>query len=243
MALVLVTGSATGLGLGAARELISGGHDVVAHVRTPDRLPDELGTAAAEVVVGDLASLAESTRLAGEVNRLGRLDAVIHNAGVFDGPDLFAVNIVAPYVLSCLLTPPGRTIMLSSSMHLSGSAELGGLDFTAPAKRHHPYNDSKLQLTALAFALARLRPDPISHAVDPGWVPTRMGGPNAPDDLAAGHRTQVWLATAELASITPRTAGYWHHFKARSPHPATIEETFQSELLSRLAAHTGVELH
>ncbi len=241
MALVLVTGSATGLGLGAARELISSGHDVVAHVRTPDRLPDELRTAAAEVVVGDLASLAESTRLAGEVNRLGRLDAVIHNAGVFEGPDLFAVNIVAPYVLSCLLTPPGRAIMLSSSMHLSGSAELGGFDSTSPAQPR-PYNDSKLQLTALAFALARLRPDTISHAVDPGWVPTRMGGPNAPGDLTAGHRTQVWLATAELASITPRTAGYWHHLEARRPHPATLEEAFQNELLSRLAAHTGIGL-
>ena len=40
-------------------------------------------------------------------------------------------------------------------------------------------------------------PTPHVNAVDPGWVPTRMGGPAATDDLEQGHSTQVWLAVSD----------------------------------------------
>src|SRR3954465_14128651 len=45
------------------------------------------------------------------------------------------------------------------------------------------------------MAVARLWPDVYGNAVDPGWVPTRMGGSGAPDDLRLGHLTQEWLGT------------------------------------------------
>lgn len=231
---ILVTGAATGLGLAAARELIAAGHRVVVHARTPDRLPPDLRGAAADAVFADLASLDQTTKLVDRVNGAGTFDAVIHNAGILDGPDVFTVNVVAPYVLAASMTPPARTIVLSSSMHLSGSAD--------PETRQPSYSDSKLQVTALAMALARRRPDTVAHAVDPGWVPTRMGGPGASDDLDEGHRTQVWLATADLDEVDPRTGGYWYHRAPRRPHPATLDTGFQDALLARLASVTGVTL-
>ena len=49
----------------------------------------------------------------------------------------------------------------------------------------------------IAFAVARRWPDVLSNALEPGWVATRMGGANAPDDLDQAHRTQVWLAVSD----------------------------------------------
>jgi hypothetical protein len=90
------------------------------------------------------------------------------------------------------------------------------------------------------MAVASRWPGTSSHAVDPGWVPTRMGGAGAPDDLAAGHHTQVWLATAP--DVTPSTGGYWYHRQTQQPHPTARSEEFQALLLDALEQHTGVPL-
>jgi len=164
-------------------------------------------------------------------------DAVIHNAGVLNGPDVLAVNTVAPVVLTAIMRKPRRLIYLSSSMHRSGSTTLRGL---APETARATYEDSKLYITALAAAVANRWADTVSHAVDPGWVPTRMGGPGATDDLDAGHATQVWLATGE--DIDPHTGGYWYHRHPQRPHPATKDAAFQTELITALEAHTGIML-
>ena len=83
-------------------------------------------------------------------------------------------------------------------MHTSGRTSLDDLDWTTRRwDGTQAYCDSKLLVTTLAAAVARHWPDVRSNAVDPGWVPTRMGGPHATDDLALGHDTQVWLATSD----------------------------------------------
>lgn len=69
-----------------------------------------------------------------------------------------------------------------------------------------------------------------------------MGGSSASDSLEEGHRTQVWLATADPALIEPRTGGYWFHREPRRPHRAALDTAFQEELLDRLGAHTGIPL-
>jgi NAD(P)-dependent dehydrogenase (short-subunit alcohol dehydrogenase family) len=138
------------------------------------------------------------------------------------------------FALTALMDKPARLIYLSSSMHRSGSADL-----TRIKRGRVRYSDSKLYGTALAMAFASRWEGTISHAVDPGWVPTRMGGSRAPDDLTAGHETQVWLATHD---VTPATGGYWHHRMLQRPHRAAQDRAFQKALIAVIEARTGVSL-
>ena len=239
---ILVTGSADGLGRATAQTLQSEGHQVIVHVRGRERLSavDDLMRHGASAVVGDLADSAQTRAVAEQINEIGRVDAVIHNAGVYGGTAVLPVNVVAPYLLTALIDRPDRLVYLSSGMHRSGRAELAGQDWTG-TRRAGSYSDSKLLVTALALAVARRWPEVISHAVDPGWVPTRMGGPNAPDDLRLGHLTQEWLATSD----DPRacaSGGYWFHQQRRPPHPAAQDTRFQDSMLAALAAATGTPL-
>ena len=119
--------------------------------------------------------------------------------------------------------------------------------FGVPQSQHsqmrsnQAYSESKLYVTALAFAVARRWPDVLSNAVDPGWVPTKMGGPGAPDDLEKGHLTQTWLAVSNEVSATV-SGRYWHH---RRPEAAAREASnpyFQDQLSAKLAELTGVSL-
>jgi NAD(P)-dependent dehydrogenase (short-subunit alcohol dehydrogenase family) len=103
------------------------------------------------------------------------------------------------------------------------------------------YPDSKLFVTTLTAAIARLWPDVLSNAVDPGWVPTRMGGPGAPDDLRLGHLTQEWLATSDDPDART-SGGYWHHQRRIEPHPAIRDRRFQDELLDALGRLTATRL-
>lgn len=236
MALILVTGASAGLGRAAADALAGDGHDVVVHARNAARFPGAEDTGRwAGLVTGDLARPEEIHDVARQAAAFGRFDAVIHNAGVLRSPEVATVNTVAPYLLTALMDKPGRLIYLSSSMHRTGSTDLRRL-----SSGRASYDDTKLWVTTLALACASRWEGTSSHAVDPGWVPTRMGGRGAPDDLVAGHRTQVWLATHE--DVTPRTGGYWYHQQPRPPHPAARDEEFQAELVRALEAHTGVAL-
>jgi NAD(P)-dependent dehydrogenase (short-subunit alcohol dehydrogenase family) len=242
VARVFITGSADGLGRLAAESLLDGGHDVIVHARDDVRLETmrDLVARGASTVVGDLADLGQTRDVAEQVDRLGPVDAVIHNAGVKTGPSVLPVNVVAPYLLTVLIPQPKRLVYLSSNMHLGGRARLTGMDWAG----HHEtgsYSDSKLFVTVLAFAIARRWPDVLSNAVNPGWVPTRMGGPAAPDDLTLGHRTQEWLATSDDPDALT-TGGYWRHQTQLEPHPACHDTRLQDELLEELARHTGTPL-
>ncbi|HET9863129.1 MAG TPA: SDR family oxidoreductase, partial [Steroidobacteraceae bacterium] len=204
------------------------------------------------VVIGDLASAAQTRSLAAQVNELGRMDAVIHNAGIFREPargstpeghaKVLAVNTLAPYILTALITRPARLIYLSSSMHRGGEGPLDDIDWQRRRwDTYRAYSESKLYITTLAFAVARHWPDVASNAVDPGWVPTKMGGRGAPDDLEEGHRTQTWLATSDEPSA--KTSGkLWYHRKPQEPAAAALDVGFQEELMAKLAGITGLKL-
>jgi NAD(P)-dependent dehydrogenase (short-subunit alcohol dehydrogenase family) len=242
MARVLITGSADGLGRAAAETLLGDGHEVIVHARSAERLAavEPLISRGASAVVGDLSSADQTRSVADEVNRLGGVDAVIHNAGVLRGPHLLPVNVVAPYLLTALFERPQRLVYLSSDMHEGGRPTVAGMDWSG----HRPtasYSDSKLLVTTLAMAVARLWPDVYSNAVDPGWVPTKMGGPGAPDDLRLGHLTQEWLATSD-APEARTSGGYWYHQQRRTPHPAALDPHFQDDLLAALAHFTSAPL-
>jgi hypothetical protein len=93
----------------------------------------------------------------------------------------------------------------------------------------------------LCKALLRMWPDVYSNAVDPGWVPTRMGGPGAPDDLTKGYETQVWLATSddEKAKVNGR---YFRHKTERRYNPLADDAALQEQFLQKCKDVTGIAL-
>jgi NAD(P)-dependent dehydrogenase (short-subunit alcohol dehydrogenase family) len=255
MARVFITGSSDGLGLMAAQLLVETGHRVVLHARNEQRSRDakSLVPQAEAVVIGDLSSIAQTCRVAEQVNALGNFDAVIHNAAIGyresrriateDGlPHVFAVNTLAPNILTALIRRPKRLIYLSSGLHQSGDSSLKDLTWEQrPWRGQRAYSDTKFHDVLLAFAFARRWPDVFSNALEPGWVATKMGGPNAPDDLEAGRRTQVWLATSDdtAAMISGQ---YFYHMRLRRPHPATRDADRQDALIAACARFSGIEL-
>jgi NAD(P)-dependent dehydrogenase (short-subunit alcohol dehydrogenase family) len=251
---IFITGSTDGLGRDAALTLIDEGHQVVLHARSKQRAAAlaDLAPRAAGVVIGDLAIAAETRALADQINKLGRMDAVIHNAGIFressrgTTPDghakVLAVNTLAPYILTKLIERPERLIYLSSRMHRGGDASLSDIDWVERRWAvNQAYSDSKLYVTALAMAVARVWPKTISSAVDPGWVPTKMGGSSAPDDLEQGHLTQTWLAVSDEPAAKVSGA-LWFHREQQRPAAAALDVAFQDRLIARLTELTGVAL-
>jgi NAD(P)-dependent dehydrogenase (short-subunit alcohol dehydrogenase family) len=181
MATILVTGSTTGLGLAAAREMLDNGNRVIVHARTAERAESvrDLVDDGARIVIADLADLDATRTMADAVNQLGDVDAVIHNAGIYvddersltvDGhPRVLAVNALAPYLLTALVNRPARLIYLSSGMHTSGQAALDDLDWDRRIwDGVQAYCDSKLYVTTLAAAVARYWPTARSeHRLQP----------------------------------------------------------------------------
>jgi NAD(P)-dependent dehydrogenase (short-subunit alcohol dehydrogenase family) len=252
MARVFITGSADGLGKMAAELLIAQGHRVVLHARSESRakqaaaaIPDAEAT-----VIGDLGSIAQTRALADQVNALGAFDAIIHNAGVGyrepkrmteDGlTHVFAINTLAPYILSVLIKLPKRLAYLSSGMHHGAGTDLD--DLTWSRRRWNgseAYAESKFHDVLLAFAIARKFPKILSNALEPGWVPTKMGGSGAPDDLDQAHRTQAWLATSDDPAA--RVSGqYFFHQRPRAPNPAAKDVHKQDALLDQCARISGI---
>lgn len=255
MSRVFVTGSADGLGRLSAAQLVREGHEVVLHARSEPRGREAMDgvPGAAGVLTGDLASIAQTRALARAANDGGRFDAVIHNAALgyqVSGPPetedglaaVFAVNVLAPYLLTALMTSPARLVYMSSAMHTGGDPSLDDLQWRRRRwSGTQAYSDSKLLDVVLCFAVARRWPEVLSNAVTPGWVATRMGGPGAPDDLDLGADTQAWLAVSDEPAA--RVSGrYFYHRAERPADPAASDAALQDGLLAACAQLTGVTL-
>jgi NAD(P)-dependent dehydrogenase (short-subunit alcohol dehydrogenase family) len=255
MSRVFVTGSADGLGQMAAQRLVAESHEVVLHARSEVRGREAMAVVpgARGVLTADLSSIAEVSALAEHANAEDPFDAVIHNAGVgyreagrvetVDGlSHVFAVNVLAPYLLTALMTRPRRLVYLGSGMHRGGDPSLADLQWSSRRwNGSQAYADSKLLDIVLACAVARRWEDVRANAVEPGWVPTRMGGAGAPDDLSRGDETQAWLAVSDdpEAQVSGR---YFYHLAPRPTHPAVSDPAVQDGLLDACAELTGVTL-
>jgi NAD(P)-dependent dehydrogenase (short-subunit alcohol dehydrogenase family) len=194
-------------------------------------------------VAGDLSTLAGMTGVADEVNRVGRFDAVIHNAAIGYReprrvqtkpavPSVFAVNVLAPYVLTALIQRPDRLIYLSSGMHHGVQPRMDDLLWTKRSwNGSSAYAESKLCDVLLAFAVARLWRNVLSNALEPGWVPTKMGGPSAPGDMSKAHLTQAWLAVSDDA-LARSSGEYFYHQQLRAPNSIARDVKVQDELIA-----------
>jgi NAD(P)-dependent dehydrogenase (short-subunit alcohol dehydrogenase family) len=198
-------------------------------------------------------AIAGARIVAEEVNRLGRFDAVIHNAGIgYRGtrrvetepgvPDVFAVNVLAPYILTALIERPHRLVYVSSGMHQRVRPRMDDLLWTRRVwSSSSAYAESKLCDILLAFAVARRWKNVRSNALEPGWVPTKMGGPSAPGDLRQGCVTQAWLATSENP-LARSTVEYFYHQRLRAPNPIATDLRTQEQLLAECSRISGIPL-
>jgi NAD(P)-dependent dehydrogenase (short-subunit alcohol dehydrogenase family) len=254
MSRIFISGSSTGLGLMAADLLASQGHRVVLHARNAERAEAtrrELPQAEA-IVVGDVETIAGAKDVAAQVNGLGHFDAVIHNAAVgyreshrvtADGlPHVFAINTLSAYILTALIERPRRLVYLSSGLHHHADANLD--DILWKKRRWNgstAYSESKLHDAVLAFAVARRWPDVFSNALEPGWVPTKMGGAGAPDDMDQAHLTQAWLAAGGDPKVDV-TGRYFYHLKRMEPNPQADDRSLQDRLIAICEDISGVAL-
>lgn len=186
---ILLTGATDGIGLETAKRLVSMGHRVLLHGRNADKLSkvEQLLTCLSadvqlESYVADLSRMSEVESLANSVSaKHDSLDVLINNAGVFvvsnpittDGLDLrFAVNAIAPYLLTQRLIPLlgnfGRVINLSSAAQ--ARVDIDALTGRRRLDDGEAYAQSKLAITMWSRQLADSLGDegPAIIAVNPG---------------------------------------------------------------------------
>lgn len=255
MARVFVTGSSQGIGAEAAGQLVAHGHEVVVHGRNADRTRAALDAVpgAQGAVTGALDNLQGTRALAADAAARGPFDVVIHNAAV--GPDtpervetadghelLFQVNVIAPYLLTCLMPPPARIVYVGSDASDQGGLHLDDVDWRERAwDRWGAYNDSKLYVAMLALEVAHRMPGTRSNVVHPGWVRTRMGGAGAQIELADGADSLVWLAVSDVG-LASGTGHFVYRRSARPLNPIAADADARARLMTLLARTTGVTL-
>jgi NAD(P)-dependent dehydrogenase (short-subunit alcohol dehydrogenase family) len=191
-----------------------------------------------DVFVAYFIDVQQTIALAKAVNQIGNFNAIIHNAGVYNasGKDIFNVNVLAPYILSCLLNKPESHIYVGYDMHLSGQKKL---EVIKNKINHITYSDSKLNLLMLCKAFAHNLNGVYCNTIHPGWVPTKMGGKGAPDNLHNAFETQVWLASSNDKDALV-TGYYFFHQKQSRYHIDADNITIQNQLIALCEDMTGV---
>lgn len=254
MKTILITGSTDGIGLAAATELASQGHEVVLHGRNEEkvmRARDALRTVVPDAVLhtvhADLGDLAAVARMAQNLaKQLSQLDVLINNAGVYmnerktsrDGFEMtLAVNHLAHFLLSNLLLPllkkseAPRVVTVSSMAHSSGRIEFDNLNSERKFDGYHVYANSKLANALFAKELARREPWLTSNSLHPGVIDTKLlhaGFNMQGDSVVAGARTSVYLATSpEVAGVTGK---YFVDCKAATPAAAVQDHQLAQQL-------------
>lgn len=257
MVRILITGSTDGLGLEAARQLVQRNHTVYLHARSQERADDAKAKCpgAAGVLIADLTSVAETRKLAEQANAIGTFDAIILNAGLLYGPfrktpetgvpAMIFVNLLAPYIFSCLVSPPKRLIFIGSVLHREANTSLKDIFWLERGEKEYQdfpaYCDSKLHVMLLANAVARRLKNTSVTSLHPGWVATKIGGQNAADKLEDGIESYVMLAEGDYdQSLT----GVYFEPKRKISEPLAViaDEDLQEVVVKACEDVTGLKL-
>lgn len=248
---VFITGSSDGIGLAAAKLLADQGHSVVLHARNADRAASTRKAIpnAEDILVGDLRSITETKKLAEQANSSGPFNTIIHNAGIGYGATsssettsdnisaVFAVNTLAPYILTCLMDKPSdRLLYMSSDSHLGGDGSLRG------AARSHSYGDSKLHDLMLAKAFGRRWGGIQVVSMHPGWVRTKMGGSMAPGSMDEPARALADWAVGKGRLTEFKNGTIFTCSGKFSEHPGAGNVEKQEELLGICKEVSGVAI-
>lgn len=266
---ILVTGSTDGIGRATATALARQGHRVLVHGRDRKKgravlreIGKETGGATLDLFTADLSSPEGVRGLADQVgDRYERLDVLINNAGVYlpervltgNGLELtFAVNLVAPFLLSHLLMPlltagaPARIVNVASSAHFDANT----LDWdNLQGEKHYDgwgaYSLSKLGMVLFTYSLARkLDPRQVTvNCLHPGLICTKLlysafpDYPCEPPDT--GARTPVYLATSPgVAGVTGK---YFDGMKEERSSRTSHDRYIQDRLWGYLERVAGLE--
>jgi len=249
MVRVFITGSSDGIGLAAAKALCERGHQVTLHARNAQKAKTtkEAVPQAEGVLIGDLSSISETKKLAEEANKTGTFDAIIQNAGIGYGgtsskeitPDgisaVFAVNTLAPYILTCLMDKPkSRILFMSSDSHFGGDASLKGCTTSTS------YGNSKLHDTMLAKAFARRWNNIQSVSMHPGWISTKMGGRSAPGTTDKSSEVLTEWCEGEGFASKIESGAFFTTRGEESPHPGADNVDKQEELMKICQDVSGI---
>ncbi|CAG7937645.1 unnamed protein product [Penicillium salamii] len=257
MVRVLITGSADGFGLEAARQLAQHGHSVYLHARNESRAQHAKAACpgAAGVLTADLSSLNETKAFAAAINAIGEFDAIILNAGMLYGPfrktaetgipAMVFVNVLAPYILACLLNRPKRLVFIASQLHQQADTSVEDIFWfkrgEAVFEDFPAYCDSKFHVMLLANAVAKRFHGTSVVSVHPGWVATKVGGTEAPDKLEDGVETYIMLAEGNYDQTL--TGKYFVPKKQLGvPLAATNEINLQEKMVKACEDVTGLKL-
>jgi NAD(P)-dependent dehydrogenase (short-subunit alcohol dehydrogenase family) len=194
----LVTGANSGLGKETALALAKMNARVVMVCRDKakgERARTEIaaksGNSSVDLLLCDLSSLAEVRALAVEVRRrYTALQVVVNNAGIFsfsgrtvDGFEkTFAVDYLAPFLLTNLLlellrsSAPSRVVNVSSVAHFGGHIDLAAVERRQTPSGWKAYSTSKLALVMFTYELARRLEGAgvTTNCLHPGGVATNI---------------------------------------------------------------------
>lgn len=251
MVRVFITGSTDGIGQAAAKLLAEQGHQVVLHARNADRAASAKAAIpnAHSVLVGNLSSIEETKKLAKEATSAGPYDVIVHNAGIGYGSTasreitsdkisaVFAVNTLAPYILTSLMDKPtSRLLFMSSDSHYGGDETLKN------ATQSHSYGNTKLHDTMLAKAFARRWTDIQVLSMHPGWVKTKMGGSSAPITLSEPAKALASWVAGEGSLVKATSGAFVTTSGEAKPHPGADNVSKQEELLDICKQVSGVSV-
>ena len=265
---ILVTGSTDGIGKATAKALARQGHRVLIHGKDRGKgravlreIGKEIDGATLDLFTADLSTLEGVRALAADVERrYERLDVLINNAGIYraervvtaDGLEMtFAVNLLAPFLLSHLLMPlleagaPARIVNVASSAHFDANTfDWDNLQGEKRFEGWDAYSRSKLGVVLFTYTLAgKLDPGKVTvNCLHPGVICTKLlssAFPEYPCETPeAGARTSVWLATSPAAGGV--TGKYFDGMKEESSSAISHNQAIQERLWGYLEQVAGL---